>query len=165
MKTKRAFLFRALTVLLLLIIAAVMMIIGRGHTVYLDNKTTEYNGQSYTAPYKVQVFVDDESVAKLKSKDRGMAKNIGQNFKMVLEITEEKGDEPVSMGVAMTLPYNMDGIIVNIPALLAGLPQDAYLSEFVSAPVEEVAEEEVVTDEFAIPDVATEALPEDVPAA
>ena len=30
-----------------------MMVIGRGHTVYIDNKSIDYNGQTYTTPYKV----------------------------------------------------------------------------------------------------------------
>ena len=51
------------------------MIIGRGHTVYIDNKSMEYNGQSYKSPYKVVVFVDGEQVAKLRDKERGMARN------------------------------------------------------------------------------------------
>ena len=89
-----------------------------------------------------------------------MAKNIGQSFEMVLQIKQEKEAEPVSMGVTMTLPYNMDGIVVNLPALLAGLPQDAYLSEFVSAVPEEPVEEEVVTDEFGILEGEGEVLPE-----
>ena len=42
-KTRRL-LFRLGTVLILISICAVMMIIGRGHTVYFDNKQLEYNG-------------------------------------------------------------------------------------------------------------------------
>ena len=68
-----------------------MMVIGRGHTVYIDNKSIDYNGQTYTTPYKVVVYVDGEQVAKLRDKERGMATCIGQTFKMTLEITQEKG--------------------------------------------------------------------------
>ena len=41
MKNRRAIIFRVGAILLLLIIAASMMVIGRGHTVYIDNKTIE----------------------------------------------------------------------------------------------------------------------------
>jgi len=34
------------------------------------------------------------------------------------------------------LPYSMDGIIINLPAYLAGLPEEAYLTEFIPAPEE-----------------------------
>ena len=156
MKSKRAWLFRGLTVLLLIAIAGVMLIIGRGHSIYIDNKTVDYNGQTYEGPYKIVVYVDGEQVAKLYNKDRGMAKCIGQNFKMLLEITQEKGGEEVTMEVNMSLPYNMDGIIINLPALLAGLPQDAYLEQFVPMVAEEAVDEDIVTDELEIREAAPE---------
>lgn len=146
MNKKRTIIFRVIAVLLLIAIAVVMFIIGRGHTVYFDNKSMEYDGQTFETPYKVVVYVDDEQVAKLYDKERGMATNIGQNFKMVLEITENKGEEPYSVSVGLKLPYNMDGIIINLPALLAGQPKAAYLSEFISTEPEE--EEEEATDDM-----------------
>ncbi|MDO5111997.1 MAG: hypothetical protein Q4E65_06810 [Clostridia bacterium] len=156
MKSKRKWLFRALTICLLLAIAGTMFIIGRGHTIYLDNKTIDYEGQTYEGPYQIVVYVDDEQVAKLNKRDRGMATCIGQGFNMVLEITQEKGGEAATMGVTMTLPYNMDGIIINLPALLAGLPQDAYLEQFVPAVPDVPEDEEIVTDELEM----LEAVPE-----
>ena len=149
MKEKRKLIFRVGALLLVLLIAAAMMVIGRGHTVYFDNKTMEYNGQSYEAFHKVEVYVKDERVAKLSKRDRGMAETMGQKFTMTLEITDEKGSEPHSHKVSMTLPYGMDGIIINLPELMAGLPAEAYLSEFVIVPVEET-EEETEVDEFGI---------------
>ena len=47
MKNKRTLLFQLGAVLLLIIIAGIMMMIGRGHTVYMDNVTMDYNGQTY----------------------------------------------------------------------------------------------------------------------
>ena len=139
MKKKRTILFRVGAVLLLLIIAGFMMLIGRGHTVYIDNLSFASNGEIYTTPYKVVVFVDGEQVAKLRDKERGMATCIGQKFNMTLEITQEKGGTEETVNVTLDLPYHMDGIAVNLPAYLAGLPEEAYLSEFQIA--EEVPEE------------------------
>lgn len=143
MKNKRMILFRVGTILLLLIIAGIMMVIGRGHTVYIDNKSLEYNGQTYETPYRVDVYVDDERVAKLRDDERGMATCIGQKFTMTLVITQEKGGSESTMTVTVPLPYSMDGIAINLPAYIAGLPQEAYLSEFQPAPdiVEEETEE------------------------
>lgn len=144
-------LFRCGTILVLLLIAGLMFLIGRGHTVYFDNKKAEYNGQTIETPYRIDVYVNDERVGKLSSGDRGMASWMGQNFKMRLEITKEKGGKKQIANVALKLPYNMDGIILNLPAMLAGLPEDAYLSEFIPAPVEVTEEDnEVVTDEFGL---------------
>ena len=143
MKAKtRRILFSLLLVLILAVIAAVMMVIGRGHTVYFDNKTLEdYQGQEYKAADKIVVTVKGEQVAKLNKRDRGMAIWIGQNFKMTLEITEKKGDEPRVQEVSIKLPYSVDGIVVNLPAYLAGLPEEAWFSEFVPAVTEEPEEE------------------------
>ena len=67
---KRTLFFRIGAIVILLAIAAVMMVIGRGHTVYFDNKKLEYNGETYDTPYKVCVYVNDERVAQLYDKER-----------------------------------------------------------------------------------------------
>ena len=61
----RKLLFRIGTVAVLLAIAACMMVIGRGHTIYFDNKKLEYNGQTYDAIRRINVNVNGEQVAKL----------------------------------------------------------------------------------------------------
>ena len=63
---QRTLFFRLGAIAILLAIAAVMMVIGRGHTVYFDNKKLEANGETYDTPYKVCVYVGDERVAKLE---------------------------------------------------------------------------------------------------
>lgn len=139
--TKRRILFCALTVLVLVAICAVMMVVGRGHTLYFDNVTLEYNGETYSALNRVNVYVKGEQVAKLNARERGMATWIGQNIKMELEVTKEKGGETVTRTIQLDLPYSVDGIVVNLPAVLEGLPQEAWFSEFVPAVVEENIDE------------------------
>ena len=67
--------------LVLVAIGAAMMVIGRGHTVYFDNKSLEYEGQTYESPYKIEIYLDNngqgEAVAKLYDKERGQATQIG----------------------------------------------------------------------------------------
>lgn len=150
MKNKRQLIVRICTVLVVLILAAVMFVVGRGHTVYIDNKTlTMEDGTEIKAVNKVVVTVGGEQIAKLAKRERGMATCIGQRFSMDLEITREKGDDPVTQHVELTLPYSMDGIVVNVPAWLEGQPQSVWMSEFVSAAPEPAEEDDgVVTDEF-----------------
>ncbi|MBR1455617.1 MAG: hypothetical protein IJ594_00480 [Oscillospiraceae bacterium] len=151
MNKKRMLLFRLGTLAVLIAIAAVMMVIGRGHTVYLDNKKLEYEGTEYKTPYKVVVLVKGEQVAKLYDRERGSATNIGQNFEMTLKITQEKGGEETVSTHQLKLPYGMDGVIINLPGYLAGLPEEAYLTEFVPTVTEETddADEEIPEgDEF-----------------
>ena len=149
MNKLRKLLFRVGAVLLLVLIAGIMFIVGRGHTVYLDNKTLEYNGETYSALYKIEVVKDGETLTKLGKRERGMATNIGQNFEITLRITKEKKGTEETRDIRLKLPYSMDGIIINLPGYLADLPEEAYLSEFISAPEPDTGEDDLPTeDEF-----------------
>lgn len=151
---KRRILFIALSVLVLIAIAACMMVIGRGHTMYFDNKKLEYEGQTYDTYRRINVFVNGEQVAKLSAKDRGMATFMGQQLSFDIEVTKEKGDDPVNYSYTVKVPYKEDGIVLNLPGMIAGLPEEAYTTVFVPMVTEEDnAEEEIVIDEFGMSDV------------
>ena len=141
MSNKRKWIFRGCTLLVILAIAAVMFIVGRGHSIYIDNKTLEYNGETYSALNKVEVWVGGERVSKLAKRERAGVQTIGQGFEMKLINTVNKGDEPAEVTVKISLPYGWDGIVVNVPGYLAGLPQEAWMTQFVPEP-EPVTEEE-----------------------
>ena len=142
MKTRRL-VIRVAAVLVLIIIGIIMSIIGRGHTIYLDNKTLEYNGQTYKAPYKVTIYVGDEHLTKLYDKERGSTTCLGQTFTVTLEVMETKNGSEEMQTYKIPVPKNMDGVIINIPGYLAGLPEEAYLSEFIAAPTEDIGDDEV----------------------
>ena len=164
MSKTRRLLFRLGTLLVLLAIAACMMVIGRGHTVYFDNKKMEYEGQEIGTYRRINVFVNGEQVAKLSAKDRGMATFTGQSLTFSLEVTKEKGDDPVNYEYTVKVPYGQDGTVLNLPGLLAGLPEEAYTSEFVPVAVETTEEdEEIVTDEFGISIESEEEAPAENP--
>ena len=46
MSNKRSLLFRIGAIAVLVLIAACMMVVGRGHTVYFDNKAIEDQGKT-----------------------------------------------------------------------------------------------------------------------
>ena len=142
MKTRRL-VIRVAAVLVLIIIGIIMSIIGRGHTIYLDNTTLEYNGQTYQAPYKVTIYVGDEQLTKLYDKERGSTTCLGQTFTVTLEVMETKNGSEEMQTYKIPVPKNMDGVIINIPGYLAGLPEEAYLSEFIAAPTEDISDDEV----------------------
>ena len=145
---KRRLAFRLGAIALLIAIAACMMVIGRGHTVYVDNKSIDFDGETFAPYYRATVYVNGERLSKLQPKERTSATNIGQSFSMTLELIKEKGGETETVDIALKLPYNMDGIIVNIPAYMAGLPEEAWMTEFVSVPTEaEMQDEEIPTEE------------------
>ena len=43
----------------------------------------------------------------------------------------------------MKLPHDLDGVIINLPGYMAGLPEEAYLEEFIPAPSTDLDDEEV----------------------
>ena len=135
----------------ILLIAVLMFIVGRGHTVYIDNKTLEFNGQTAEAYQRVEVWVGGERLSKLGKRERTMSTVIGSNFEMKLINTVNKGDEPTEEIVKISLPYGWDGIVVNVPGYLAGLPQEAWMTEFISEPEPVTAEDEEITTEDEIP--------------
>ena len=144
----RRILLCACAVLLLVAISCAMLVIGRGHTLYFDNKKLEYDGQTYDTVRRINVFVDGEQVAKLSAKDRGMATFTGQTLSFDIVVIHEKDgpEEPYSFTVKV--PYGQDGTIVNLIGMIEGLPQEAWMSEFIPAPVVEEEEEEIIIDEF-----------------
>jgi hypothetical protein len=80
-----------------------------------------------------------------------MASFMGQSFSFDLEITKEKGDDPVTNTYHIKVPYDRDGTVLNLPGLLAGLPEEAYTTEFVPVEPEPSPEdEEIVTEDFGI---------------
>lgn len=93
------------------------------------------------------LLVGGERVAKLYDKERGSSICIGPDFSMYSFVTQDKGGSEEGYTYTFKLPYSMDGIILNIPGIMYG---EAYMSEFISTAELEPADEEVVTDEFAI---------------
>ena len=146
MKTRRL-VIRIAAVLVLVVIGVVMGVIGRGHTIYLDNKTLEYEGQTYKAPYKVTVTVDGEQLTKLYDKERCMVTNIGDSLELTVEVMQQKGGSETTETYKLTLPHSIDSVIINLPAYMAGLPEEAYLEEFIPAPSADLDDEEVPNTE------------------
>ena len=147
-KTSKIF-FRIGALLLILAIAALMFVVGRGHTVYIDNKTIEYNGQTYDASYQIELIKSGKSITKLKKAERGMTVVIGQTMKLSLKIKQTIDGVEETKDIVIKLPYSKDNIIINLPAYLNGLPEDVYLTEFISAPEPEEPDDEIPGgDEF-----------------
>ena len=85
----------------------------------------------------------DEQLTKLYDKERGSTTCLGQTFTVTLEVMETKNGSEEMQTYKIPVPKNMDGVIINIPGYLAGLPEEAYLSEFVAAPTEDIGDDEV----------------------
>ena len=140
----RSLVIRIVSVLVLLALGAVMMVVGRGHTAYFDNKNLNLEGTSYEAVRRINVTVGGEQAAKLSKKERGMATFLGQKLSFGLEVIREKGGESEFLDYTISVPYGMDGVVINLPALIAGAGQDVWMTEFV--PIPTVEEEDAEPD-------------------
>ena len=90
MKNKtRSWIIRAAFLLVLVLIAVVMLRIGRGHTVYFDNRALDYQGTTTAAPYKITVTVNGEQISKLYEKERCSVTNIGDKLELTLEVMQQ----------------------------------------------------------------------------
>lgn len=147
-KTRRI-LFTLGFVAILVAISVVCFIVGRGHTVYLDNKTTE--DEVYHSYNAIDVYYKGEKVSTLNARERISVTTIGQNCEIELHYRKGKNDSKTEMVAYLKLPYNLDGIVINLPALIEGADESVYMSEFVSMAIviEDSANDEVpTTDEF-----------------
>ena len=77
-----------------------------------------------------------------------MATFTGQSFKFNIEVVREKGGDSEFYDFAVKVPYGQDGVVVNLIGMIEGLPQDAWISEFVPVATEETEEEPAEGDEF-----------------
>lgn len=145
--TKRSWIIRIAFVLVLVLVAVLMLRIGRGHTVYFDNRALDKDGQSVAAPYKITVYVNGEQISKLYDKERCMVTNIGDSLELTVEVMEQKGGSETTETYKLTLPHSIDSVIINLPAYMAGLPEEAYLEEFIPAPSADLDDEEVPNTE------------------
>ena len=147
MKTnKKTLIIRIAVILILIVICAVMFVIGRGHTIYVDNKTIEYNGQEIGSKSEVDVYFNDELVTELYKGERTSFKILGQTLKFKISVKERQNSMTMDeYEIEYKIPYNMDGIILNLPALIEGASEEEYLSEFVSTIV--IADDEPTTSE------------------
>ena len=155
MKNKtRSWIIRAAFLLVLVLIAVVMLRIGRGHTVYFDNRALDYQGTTTAAPYKITVTVNGEQISKLYEKERCSVTNIGDKLELTLEVMQQKGGSKTTTTYNLKLPHNLDGVIINLPGYIAGLPEEAYLEEFIPAPSTDLDDEEApVTDDMGLGDM------------
>ncbi len=166
-KTNRTFWFRAAAIALLIVIAVIMVFIGRKHIVYIDNKTYEFSDEyedeyedrfaegEIKALYKVEFVNHNGETKKLYQRERGEIDLMGQSHTLSLTVTEKKGGEEVVHVIKLNIPFGKDAVVINVPALLAGLDQSFWMTDFVSlATTSETTEVEEVDlgDDFGIGD-------------
>ena len=133
MKSKgQSIMMRIAAVLLLIGIAGLMFIIGRGHTILIENGPYTYEGKTYEAPYLIKVYEKGERIGKLNSKprpERAQSKCIGQGYEFMAEVINEQNGPGKNYDIKIKIPRSCDNVIINVPAYIAGMPEEVYLKE------------------------------------
>lgn len=150
MKNTRRILFVAAFIAIIVGISVLCLIIGRGHSVYFDNKSLE--ATAYESYSSVELYYQGEKVTSLGKAERAGINLTGQTCKVQFVVKKTKASTPETIDATIKLPYDMDGIVINIPAYVEGGKPEEYLSEFVSlATVIGTEDEEAPsTDEFGL---------------
>ena len=103
-----------------------------------------------------QASLTGESVPVPKSPGKTVyAGTVVEEGECLIEITQQKGGTEEVYAYNIPVPRKMDNVIINLPGFLAGLPEEAYLSEFIPSPDEVAADETDVPsdDDFGMEDM------------
>ena len=148
---KRRLLFIAGSLLAVVAICVLCFIIGRGHTIYFDNKSIENTDHSsYSA---IDLIYKGEKVTTLAARERSSVSFTGQSVTVTLGAKKTKSSQVEEKTVTFKVPYSMDGIVINLPAYLDGADESVYMSEFVSMAIvdENTTDEDApIIDEFGV---------------
>jgi len=112
---RRRRLVRAACVLVYIGLIALVLNLGKGHTLILDNKDAEDG--SVKALDSISVSVDGQDPTDLSAGDRDMAKVRGQGH--VVDVTIKDGPKVTRR---IHVPLGEDMLLLSLPKLLAGQP-------------------------------------------
>ncbi len=103
----------------LILISVGLYYAGKGHTLLLDNKNIEFNGNEYKALSIVEVKIDRGEEFELMKRDRIKEETSGQRHSITITYTDDNNEEKVlheSFKIKVGEPF----YLLSIPALLGG---------------------------------------------
>ncbi len=151
---QRRLLIRIACIVLVLLVALWMFLIGRQHTILLDNKTVELPSGTIQALKMVDVQVDKQPGFEMYPRGRDQATVMGQKHTLTMRFTDAQFND-VEIVRSFTVPVGQDMVLIALP-LLAAQPeagQDVWLTPFeplVAPAPASSADEVVVTDESVV---------------
>ena len=110
---------RTVVITVLLLVSLALFVTGQKHKVFVDNKTIEISGKTYTKLPLVKVITKEKKLS-IKAGRRNVFYSKGPSASIDIIYNNEDGKE-VSVNKEFRIPINKD-IIINIPALLQDAP-------------------------------------------
>ena len=121
--SRKRLIVRSALVAVYVAILVLMLLLGKRHTILIDNKAAEDG--SYAAIDGMSVQIDSLESAEYYPGDRDKAVVTGQRHKIKIEILSESKVVEQSFSV----PFGQDMVILSVPKLVAGIAP--YLEPFV----------------------------------
>lgn len=149
MKVKRQLFIRLGAVLVILILAIVMFVIGKQHTILVDN----FSQGDYKALDYFEVSVDGSALLDMSRMMREQFVVTGQKHNVVIQWEDEASGEMLAVSFDVKIPLMQDMVLLSVPVFMADMsqPQSVWLTPFEVKPVVSSSAEDnvVVTDDTA----------------
>ncbi|MBR1919337.1 MAG: hypothetical protein IJ831_06910 [Spirochaetales bacterium] len=143
----RRLIVRAAAILLVLLLAICMYLIGRQHTILVDNKSVEGGPK---ALQEIEVAIDKQDSMELYPRDRDQYIVTGQSHTLHVKYTDSNWNE-IDKVIKFKVPARNDMYIISLPKLAQNpdAPQSEWLEVFISMAVQSDAgsEEPVVSED------------------
>ncbi|HHU89267.1 MAG TPA: hypothetical protein GXZ38_07950 [Spirochaetales bacterium] len=153
MENKRALLKRRIiqlaVIVLVILLGAVMFVVGKEHTILLDNKSIESGGVTYNAFQVVEVQVDGRDKLELGPRDRDKEVVMGQRHKVTVTYFDKYYEEHVVVK-KFKVPISQKMVLISLPAVAAELDQSVWLTNYEAPTLLNIPkdEEPIVSDDL-----------------
>lgn len=127
--TRKTLILRMTALLAVVALSIGLYVIGKGHTVYFDTRAATVDGVKYKAPDMTAVSIDGGEIEEMGRAERAIRMVVGAKHTVLAESLS--GDDAKAER-ELRLPLAWSDIIISIPALLAGLPDDKVVLPYVS---------------------------------
>ena len=138
------FFVRLACIVMIIALAVFLYNYGKERTLLVDNWTIEIDGTSYRAEDWAKVEVDDLGSQEYAQRMRISVPLRGRTHTISITYDDKSFNEIELPEIEFDLEY--DSSLISIPALVAGLPVEKCIQEFVVAPAPEAEAEETPED-------------------
>jgi hypothetical protein len=132
--TSRSLIQRTGVVLGLIVLAVCLFYIGKGHTLLLDTNAVIIDGKEFRSYPSAAVSVDGKKLnSSMGRAERSMVAVRGPRHTLVVADDAGTGKK---VEKTFTIPTFMDRVLVSIPAIIGGAPEEYWIAPFTPEPAE-----------------------------
>ncbi len=125
-----SFYVRLGVIVVVILLAVFLYHYGKQHTIYVDNRTTEIDGVSYKALEWAEVSVDGMEAEEYSPRTRREA-TVTRQKHTIHVLYEDEDFNQFEIEAEFSVPLNENQVVLSLPALVAGLGEDKYITEFI----------------------------------